>query len=59
MTGKVIETGKREGVPFSVKMTDGGEYRVNRAEEIHIARTHVVVIDENIIPHPLPLLTIT
>ena len=59
MTREVIETAKREGVPFSIKMADGREYRVNRAEQIHIARTHVVVIDEKILPHLLPLLTIT
>ena len=59
MTRDLIETAKREGVPFSIKMADGREYRVNRADQIHIAKTHVVVIDEKVIPHLLPLLIIT
>jgi hypothetical protein len=40
-------------------MADGREYRVDRAEQIHIAKTHVVVIDQKTLPHILPLLTIT
>jgi hypothetical protein len=59
MTRDVIETAKVEGVPFSIKMADGREYRVDRAEQIHIAKTHVVVIDNKTFPHVLPLLTIT
>jgi hypothetical protein len=59
MTREVIETAKHEGVPFSIKMADGREYRVSRAEQIHIAKTHVVVIDNRTLPHILPLLTIT
>jgi hypothetical protein len=59
MTRDVIETAKNEGIPFSIKMADGREYRVNRAEQVHIAKTHVVVIDSRTLPHILPLLTIT
>ena len=59
MTRDVIETAKTEGIPFSIKMADGREYRVDRAEQIHIAKTHVVVIDNRTLPHILPLLTIT
>ena len=59
MTRDVIETAKKEGISFSIKMADGREYRVNRAEQIHVARTHVVVIDERTFPHILPLLTIS
>ena len=59
MTREVIETAKREGRPFSIKMADGREHRVDRSEQIHIAKTHVVVIDKDTIPHMLPLLTIT
>jgi len=59
MTRDVIETAKKEGLPFSIKMADGREYRVDRAEQVHIAKTHVVVIDQKTFPHILPLLTIT
>ena len=59
MTRDVIVTAKLEGIPFSIKMADGREYRVDRAEQIHIAKTHVVVIDQKTLPHVLPLLTIT
>ena len=59
MTRDVIETAKKEGLPFSIKMADGREYRVDRAEQVHIAKTHVVVIDQKTLPHILPLLTIT
>jgi hypothetical protein len=59
MTRDVIETAKLEGTPFSIKMADGREYRVDNPEQIHIAKTHVVVIDSRTLPHILPLLTIT
>jgi hypothetical protein len=59
MTREVIETAKKEGVPFSIKMADGREYPIPSADRIHIAKTHVVVIDDNTFPHILPLLTIT
>src|SRR5689334_22067397 len=59
MNAQVIETAKIEGIPFSIKMADGREYRVDRPEQIHIAKTHVVVIDNKTLPHILPLLTIT
>jgi hypothetical protein len=59
MTRDVIETAKLEAIPFSIKMADGRQYRVDRAEQIHIAKTHVVVIDQKTLPHILPLLTIT
>jgi hypothetical protein len=59
MTREVIETAKIEGIPFAIKIADGREYRVDRAEQIHIAKTHVVVIDNKTLPHILPLLTIT
>jgi hypothetical protein len=45
MNAELIETAKVEGVPFSIKMADGREYRVDRADQIHIAKNHVVVID--------------
>jgi hypothetical protein len=59
MTRDVIETAKLEGTPFSIKMADGREYRVENPDQIHIAKTHVVVIDNKTLPHILPLLTIT
>jgi hypothetical protein len=59
MTREVIVTAKKEGLPFSIKMADGREYRVDRAEQVHIAKTHVVVIDQKTLPHILSLLTIT
>jgi hypothetical protein len=59
MTRDVIETAKLEGTPFSIKMADGREHRVETPDQIHIARTHVVVIDNKTLPHVLPLLTIT
>jgi hypothetical protein len=59
MTRDLIETAKVEGLPFSIKMADGREYRVNSPEQIHIAKTHVVVIDNKILPHIFPLMTIT
>jgi hypothetical protein len=59
MTREIIETAKKEGVPFAIKMADGKEYTISSADRIHVAKTHVVVIDDNTFPHILPLLTIT
>lgn len=59
MTRDVIATAKKEGLPFTIRMADGRQYRVDASEQIHIAKTHVVVIDKHVLPHILPLLTIT
>lgn len=53
-----IQTALRE-VPFTIHMADGRDYRVANERQIHIARNHIVFIDERVIPHMLPLLTIT
>ena len=59
MTREAIETAKKEGIPFAIKRADGREYQVDRSEQIHLAKTHVVVIDQQTHSQILPLLTIT
>jgi hypothetical protein len=59
MTRDLVETAKREGCPFMIRMADGREYKVGSPDEIHIGRAHVVFIDDRAIPHMLPLLTMT
>jgi hypothetical protein len=59
MTRDVLETAAREGVPFVIKMADGGKYRVNARDRIIVGNTRVVVMDDKDIPHVLPLLAMT
>jgi hypothetical protein len=59
MTRDILEAAAREGVPFVIKMADGEKYRVSSRERIIIGNARVVVMDDNDIPHVLPLLTMT
>jgi hypothetical protein len=54
-----IEIALREGIPFSIKMADGPEYRVDNSNQVHIADTHLIFADQRTLAHMLPLLTIT
>jgi hypothetical protein len=40
-------------------MADGDEYPVDSAEQIMIGKAHIVVMDKKLLPHVLPLLTVT
>ena len=59
MTRDVIEMAAREGIPFTINMTDGRQYEVRAEYKIAIGNTRVVVLDERDLPHVLPLLTMT
>jgi hypothetical protein len=59
MTREVVETAVREGIPFAIQMADGKEYEIHNQVHIAIAKTYVVVIGKDELPHVLPLLTMT
>lgn len=59
MTRDLIQTAVREGLPFTIKMADGNEYAVDSTEQIMVGKAHVVVMDRDLLPHVLPMLTIT
>jgi hypothetical protein len=59
MTRDVLETAIKEGIPFVIKMADGEKYEVRDRFSIALASTRVVVLDQNGLPHILPLLTMT
>jgi hypothetical protein len=59
MTRDLIETAVREGVPFTIKMADGHSYEVRDRDKIMVGKAHVVIMDEKLLPHVLPMLTIT
>ena len=59
MTPDVIRTAVREGLPFSIQMADGREYVVRDQWSIAVAPTRVIVLDEQALPHVLPLTTMT
>jgi len=46
-------------VPFTIRMADGQQYRVVSKEQIHFGEKHIVFIDDDVIPHILPLATMT
>ena len=49
----------REGIPFAINMADGRQYEVRSRDRVILAGTRVVLVDEQNIPHVLPLLTMT
>ena len=49
----------RDGIPFVINMADGRQYPVANSQDIKIGPAHVVVIDKQVMPHVLPLLTMT
>lgn len=53
-----LESALRE-VPFTIHMVDGRDYRVTDASQVHIGGAHIVFVDSRVIPHMLPLLTMT
>lgn len=59
MTHNLFETAIREGIPFAINMADGRQYEVREKDRIFLGKTHVVLVDEQVIPHVLPLLTMT
>jgi len=59
MTRDMIETAVREGVPFLVKMAEGNAYEVRSREQIMVGKAHIVIMDDKLLPHVLPLLTVT
>lgn len=59
MTRDLLLTAVREGIPFTIKMADGNEYRINSREQILVGKAHVMFLDDRLMPHVLPMLTIT
>ena len=59
MTRDMIETAVREGVPFRVNMADGKSYEVRDQRRVLVGKAHLVMLDEKLLPHVLPMLTIT
>ena len=59
MTRDLIETAVREGVPFTLRMADGHAYSVTDRSRVMVGKAHVVVMDDKLLPHVLPMLTIT
>ena len=59
ITKKQIEVALREGTPFAIKMADGRERQVQNANQVHVADTHLIFIDNRVLVHALPLFTIT
>ena len=53
-----METALRE-VPFTIKMADGREYRVDDPRQVFLSVTHVLYVDKSAMPHMLPWITIT
>ena len=48
-----------EGIPFVIRMADGGEYKVANRYLISVGQKAVIVTDEHEFPSVLPFLTIT
>lgn len=59
MTRDLIETAVREGLPFTLRMVDGQAYSVTDRNRVMVGKAHVVVMDDRLLPHVLPMLTIT
>jgi len=59
MTRDMIETAKREGIPFSIQMADGREYVVPTRDHVMVGKAHVVILGKDDLPDVLPLLTVT
>jgi hypothetical protein len=59
MTRDHVIRAVKEGLPFLIKMADGERYTVTDESKVAIGKTTVVVIDDDDLPHLLPLLTMT
>jgi hypothetical protein len=59
MTRDVLETAVREGIPFLIRMADGEKYEIRARDRIIVGSTRLMLMDEQEIPHVLPLLTMT
>ena len=59
MTRDKVQMAINEGIPFLIKMADGEKYKVAGRHRIALGNTYVVVVDEEDLPHILPLLTMT
>jgi hypothetical protein len=59
MTRDKIRTAIDEGIPFLIRMADGGKYQVTDRYRIALGKTTVIVVDKDDMPHVLPLLTMT
>ena len=53
------ETAVREGIPFVIMMADGEKYTLPARDRTIVGATRVVLMDDNDVPHVLPLLTMT
>ena len=59
MTKDNVQTAIKEGIPFSINMADGRQYKVTDPSRVFLGRTHVVLIGSDDMPRVLPLLTMT
>lgn len=59
MDRRLVETALREGVPFEIETAGGSRVRVTDARNTVLGKTHFVVIDEDDLPHVVPLLTMS
>lgn len=59
VTRDVLETAVRAGIPFLIRMAGGEKFEVPARDRIIVGATRVVLMDENNVPHVLPLLTMT
>jgi hypothetical protein len=59
MTRDKVQTAIDEGIPFELRMEDGRSYRVTSRYQVGLGKTVVTVIDQQDLPHVLPLLTMT
>lgn len=59
MTKEHLQTAINEGIPFTIRMADGREYKVTDRYRVALGKTTVVVVGDDDMPHVLPLLTMT
>jgi hypothetical protein len=59
MTRDHVIRAVKEGIPFVIKMADGERYTVTDESRLAVGKTIVIVIDDDDLPHLLPLLTMT
>ncbi len=49
----------KKGIPFEINMADGKSYRVEDEFSIALIGETALIVVENMLPHILPLLTVT
>ena len=59
MTREYVEMAIKKGIPFEINMADGKSYRVEDEFSIALIGETALIVVENMLPHILPLLTVT